>query len=85
MSESPLLVPSRASVAPDGLLVSVTPQSAGWSYVGFEVYRLLLGSRLERTTEGREVCAVILSGRADISFGAILYEESNDPRSPQAS
>lgn len=64
-----LLVPSRSATDPDGPVVSVTPLSAGWSYVGFEVYRLLLGSRIERATEGREVCAVMLTGRADMSFG----------------
>ena len=75
MSESPLLVPSRRAAAPDGLVVSVTPRLAGWSYVGFEVYRLLRGSRIERTTEGREVCAVVLSGRADISFDESRWQD----------
>jgi 5-deoxy-glucuronate isomerase len=50
------------------LIVSVTPESAGWSYVGFEVYRLSRGATIERSTVGREVCAVMLSGRADMSF-----------------
>jgi 5-deoxy-glucuronate isomerase len=51
-------------------LVSVTPESAGWSYVGFQVYRLGRGSRIEHSTEGREACAVMLSGRADMAYGA---------------
>jgi 5-deoxy-glucuronate isomerase len=59
---------SLRAAAPDGLLVSVTPESAGWSYVGFEVFRLDLGSTINRSTAGREVCAVMLSGRADMSF-----------------
>jgi 5-deoxy-glucuronate isomerase len=50
-------------------LVSVTRESAGWSYVGFDVYRLKTGERVERSTVGQEVCAVILSGRADMAFG----------------
>jgi 5-deoxy-glucuronate isomerase len=50
-------------------MVSVTPESAGWSYVGFEVYRLGRGVTLARQTAGREVCAVMLSGRADIGCG----------------
>jgi 5-deoxy-glucuronate isomerase len=68
MSE-PTLVVRSAAPGPDGLLVSVTPQSAGWSYVGFEVYRLARGARIERSTQGREACAVMLSGSADVSFG----------------
>jgi 5-deoxy-glucuronate isomerase len=51
------------------MVVSVTPESAGWSYVGFEVSRLSRGATVKRSTEGREVCAVLLSGRADIFFG----------------
>jgi 5-deoxy-glucuronate isomerase len=68
LSEPSLLVRS-ASPGPEGLVVSVTPESAGWSYVGFEVYRIARGSRIERSTHGRETCAVMLSGRADVAFG----------------
>jgi 5-deoxy-glucuronate isomerase len=64
-----LLVRSAASPASDGLLLEVSPESAGWRYVGFEVLRLAGGGRAERRTEGREVCAVLLSGRADVTFG----------------
>jgi 5-deoxy-glucuronate isomerase len=64
-----LVKPGLRAPGPDGLVVSVTPESAGWSYVGFEVYRLGRGATIERSTVGHEVCAVMLSGRADISFG----------------
>jgi 5-deoxy-glucuronate isomerase len=50
----------------EGPLTIVTPQSAGWSYVGFEVYSLRRGDHAERSTGGREVCAVFLSGTADV-------------------
>jgi len=50
-------------------LVDVTPQSAGWKYVGFEVHRLSAGESLTRSTDGREACVVMLSGRADVRFG----------------
>ena len=63
------LVVRRAPPGAEGQVVSVTRASAGWSYVGFEVYRLVTGARVERATDGEEVCAVMLSGRADISFG----------------
>ena len=64
-----LVAPSARTPGPDGRLVSVTPESAGWSYVGFEVYRLGQGMRIELDTAAREVCAVMLVGRADMSFG----------------
>jgi 5-deoxy-glucuronate isomerase len=44
----------------------VTPESAGWRYVGFEVRRLRRGEGFDEPTGGREVCAVVLSGTADI-------------------
>jgi 5-deoxy-glucuronate isomerase len=49
-------------------LVEVTPESAGWRYVGFEVHRLGPGESLQRNTGDREVCMVMLSGKADVRF-----------------
>ena len=65
-----LVVRRRAVPGADGLLVSITRESAGWSYVGFDVYRLARGANLDRATGQHEVCAVLLSGRADVSFGS---------------
>jgi 5-deoxy-glucuronate isomerase len=50
-------------------MLSVTPESAGWRYVGFEVYRLAAGARLERAAPGRESCIVVLSGRVHFRAG----------------
>jgi 5-deoxy-glucuronate isomerase len=49
-------------------LVRVTPASAGWSYVGFEVVRV--SGRLERTEHACEACVVVLAGTCDLSAGA---------------
>lgn len=51
----------------DGCILSVTPESAGWRYVGFEVFRLAPQQRLRRETGDREVLAVMLSGRAIVA------------------
>jgi 5-deoxy-glucuronate isomerase len=48
----------------DGLALSVTPESAGWKYVGFQVYRRAKGQDLNWKTEGSESCLVVLSGKA---------------------
>jgi 5-deoxy-glucuronate isomerase len=64
---SKLLVRSGPPDA-EGRLLVVTPESAGWRYVGFEVYHLAPGSRLERCTPGRETCVVVLSG--SVALGA---------------
>lgn len=45
-----------------GQSVQVTPQSAGWTYVGFEAFQLNAGQKLEQHTESNEVAVVILSG-----------------------
>jgi 5-deoxy-glucuronate isomerase len=65
---SNLLVRSEPPDA-DGCVLSVTPESAGWSYVGFEVYRVEPGARLERSETGREACVVVLSGRVRLGAG----------------
>ncbi|WP_339223126.1 5-deoxy-glucuronate isomerase [Paenibacillus sp. FSL H8-0332] len=50
----------------DGCIAAVSPESAGWKYVGFEVYQLQAGATLERDSEENEVCLVLLAGKADI-------------------
>ena len=55
--------------ADDGCVLSVTPESAGWSYVGFAVHRLQPGDSFERTTDELETCIVVLTGRATIAAG----------------
>jgi len=49
-----------------GCVLRVTPESAGWNYVGFEVYRLSAGQSFKRGTGNQEVLAVVLSGIASI-------------------
>ncbi|WP_108124972.1 5-deoxy-glucuronate isomerase [Saccharospirillum mangrovi] len=58
---------SKAS-APNALgrIQHITPASAQWHYVGFEVYELKAGESLEGLTENTEVCLVLLRGRADV-------------------
>ena len=51
----------------EGRIHAISPESAGWRYVGFEVFRLSAGQRLSRMiAEGREACLVLVSGRAEI-------------------
>jgi 5-deoxy-glucuronate isomerase len=57
-----LIVKSKHEPDADGSVVKVTPDSAGWGYVGFEVLRLAAGESVERRTGGREVCLVVISG-----------------------
>ncbi len=61
-----LIVTPATEPAADGTVIAITPDSAGWSYVGLEVLRLADGVRAERQTEQREVCVVVVSGTVDI-------------------
>jgi 5-deoxy-glucuronate isomerase len=59
-----------------GRVIHVTPKSAGWTYVGFDLCRLKAGESARAVTEDREVCLVLISGRAAIGadgqyFGVI--------------
>ena len=54
--------------APDskGRIQKITPESAGWKYVGFEVFIIKSGESLKQQTGEREVCLVLVSGKANI-------------------
>ncbi|WP_270169050.1 5-deoxy-glucuronate isomerase [Paenibacillus sp. SYP-B4298] len=69
-----LIVPTRQ---PDheGKVLEITPQSAGWEYVGFEVFSLKPGQRLSRKTEDKEYCLVVLSGRGEVATRELPCEE----------
>ena len=64
---SRLLVQPRARPYDDGSVLTVTPESAGWTHVGFEVVRLAEGQSVRRATAARELCVVVLSGSVDLS------------------
>ncbi len=61
-----LLVKPRAS---HGRVHHVTPASADWSYVGFDLFRLAAGEEVGSDTGSREICLVLIAGRADVSAG----------------
>ncbi len=65
MSASLLVKPDLSPAA--ARVHRITPESAGWGYVGFEVFDLQPRQRLERESSGREQCLVLLSGRASVS------------------
>ena len=48
-------------------IVTVTPRSAGWRYVGFAAHRLEAGDPFDFSTAGNEVCVVVLRGVVTIN------------------
>src|ERR1700688_4698620 len=43
-------------------IVSVTPESAGWSYVSFSAHKLAPGETLSFSGNSNELCVVVLTG-----------------------
>ena len=62
---SKLLSPSGT---PDGRgrIQCISPESAGWQFVGFEAFQLSPGMRLEDNSGNTETCVVLLAGQANI-------------------
>ena len=56
-------------------IVAVTPQSAGWKYVGFAAHRLTPGEALQFATAGNEVCVVVLRGIVTIAAQGCEWRE----------
>jgi 5-deoxy-glucuronate isomerase len=46
-----------------GHVTHVTPESAGWTYVGFDLFRLKPGEGAEAETGDREACLVFIAGK----------------------
>lgn len=67
--------------APDGKIHSISPETANWSYVGFDVYKINTGETVSHETLGNEVCIVLISGSAkvraeSVDFGIIGARKS---------
>ena len=60
------LISRALSKNPEGLIQNITPESAGWKFVGFDVFKILSGKSIEKETKNKEVCLVILSGKANV-------------------
>jgi 5-deoxy-glucuronate isomerase len=61
---------SRLLVKPTanrGRVINVTPETAGWTYVGFELHKLLAGESVAAATGDREACLVLVSGQANVT------------------
>lgn len=76
-----LIVSSKEQPEADGSVAKVTPESAGWEYVGFEVLRLEGGQSVERASGEEEVCLVVLSGRCSVFAGENAWEDLGERES----
>ncbi len=62
--------------------IQVTPESAGWTYVGFEVDTLEAGQSAQDNTGDRELCLVFVSGKGRVTVGGEDLGELGKRMSP---
>ena len=65
-------------------IVSVSPERAGWTYVGFEALRLSDGATITRETGDRELCVVVIAGRAVVGDWELGGRETPFEGAPDA-
>ena len=65
-----------------GKIAEVTPATAGWTYVGFDLWKLAKGDVAEGGETSRETCIVFISGKGHVTAGSNdlgLLGERNSP------
>ena len=65
-----------------GKVIDVTPESAGWRYVGFALHKLAAGQSVSAVTGNREVCLVFVSGTGSMSAAGEALGEMGGRQSP---
>ncbi len=70
--------------APDeiGRTQHITPASAQWQYVGFDCYTLATGKTLEGNSGERELCLVLVGGRASVQAAGQSWEDIGEREGP---
>jgi len=65
-----------------GRVLDITPQSAGWRYVGFSVVKRARGETYSGYDALREICLVIVSGAARVTVDGVSFEHVGGRSSP---
>ncbi|QLB12656.1 5-deoxyglucuronate isomerase [Bisgaardia hudsonensis] len=73
---------AKNTLAENGQTQKITPQSAGWEYVGFEMYHLKENQILSFNTDNTEVCFVLVSGKATISVSEQVFKNIGNRSTP---
>ena len=55
-----------AKAKKEGQIQHITPQSAGWKYIGFDVWMLKKGQTVTLESGDRELCLVLVAGLASV-------------------
>lgn len=65
----------RKPAATTGKVHDITPEDAGWGYVGFGLYRLKPGEEVSEATGDREVILVLVEGKAALACDTMDFGE----------
>ena len=65
----------RRPAATHGKVHDISPEDAGWTYVGFTLYRLAPGQTVAEATGDREAILVLVEGKARITGGGRDFGE----------
>ncbi|MGN7294298.1 5-deoxy-glucuronate isomerase [Rhizobium sp. SAFR-030] len=68
----------RKPTGTTGKVHDLTPETAGWGYVGFGLYRLKQGEKAAEQTGETEVILVLVEGKAEFSGGGKVFGELGD-------
>lgn len=68
----------RRPVSDHGMIHDISPDDAGWGYVGFTVHRLTPGDKVSAQTGTREVILVLVEGKAAVVAGGEDYGEMGE-------
>ncbi len=67
----------RKPLGDRGLVHAISPEAAGWTHVGFDLWRLAPGDvaegGAEGRSEGREVILVLVEGLAEVAGGGVSF------------
>jgi 5-deoxy-glucuronate isomerase len=74
-----LLVKPKCDI---GRVHDITPENAGWTYVGFALDRLAAGESSSGETGDKEVCLVLVSGKAEVSVDGEDFGELGERMTP---
>src|SRR5436305_1798309 len=65
-----------------GRVIHVTPENAGWTYVGFDLWKLSPGEKAQGHSPDREACLVFVAGKGRVIAGTEDLSEIGERTSP---
>src|SRR5215210_7150321 len=70
---------ARLPAGEGGVLVEITPATAGWEYLSFGVRRVAGGDTWSEGTGDQEVALVLLGGKCDLRIGGERWQMGGRP------